>query len=697
MFTLLGTYAASGISAQVRTADSLKQQLRLAVHDTERVRLLNEIASVVRNSHFDTSMNYAAQAKTLAERIRDTKGTATALLLMSVAKIYQEEYSVALDLSLQALKLHQAIADSSSIAAIFNNIGYLYKIQDQFDDACIYFERARQIYQALRSADGLTLVLGNLADVALQQGNLDQSRQYALQAVEYGKQGSEQYYYALALHHLGKLYAIQRFYDKALVYHQQALAIFTAIGSQKYVAKSLSDLARLALAKQQYDVAMKHVHEGIAIAQRIGAKAELRPLYLVGAEILAAQGKFKQALDWHTQSDRVGDSIQNMDIRQRIRMIEAVNHAEQQQQKLALLEQERRTQLILRNALFVGFGLAAALLFLAINRYRLKDRSERELTRINAEILSQRNLLEAQARQIQEVNVELASKNLEMEAANQKLDAANEQLLKANAELDLRSKHLEQANKRLGEVNERLVLLDAEKNDLLGIVAHDLKNPLAGIMLGASTLKYKSQTISTERLANIAASILLSSERMVNLINNLLDLNALERGSLTLQPTALNLVTLVEMMYEQHTEYASTKSITLTLQMPAQQALIYADRNAVLQVIDNLVSNAIKYSPPNTTVVLAVHQVLVSQHPEQHEVVLSVKDHGPGLTAEDQQRLFTKFLRLSARPTGGEQSSGLGLSIAKKLVDAMHGRIWCESDYGHGATFFVAFPLVERG
>jgi signal transduction histidine kinase len=663
--------------------------------DTERVRLLNDIAFVIRNSHFDTSYVYAAQAKTLAERIRDTKGTATALIMMGAAKIYQEDYSTALDLNLQALKLHEAIADSSSIAVIFNNIGYLYKVQDQLDDAFIYFERARQIYQALRSADGLTLALGNLADVTLQQGNLDQSRQYALQAVEYGKQGTDQHYYGLALYHLGKLYALQGLRDKAVDYQQQALAIFIAIGSEKYVAKSLSDLARLALAEQHYDTAIKYVQRGIAIATRINAKTELRPLYLVGANILAAQGKFEQALAWHTQSDRIGDSIQTMDIRQRMRMVEAVNNAEQQRQKLALLEQERRTQLVLRNGLFVGFGLAAALLFLAINRYRLKDRSERELTRINTEILSQRNLLEAQARQIQEVNVELASKNLEMETANQKLDAANEQLLNANTELDLRSRHLEQTNKRLEEANEQLRLLDAEKSDLLGIVAHDLKNPLAGIMLGASTLKHKSQTITTERLTSIATNILLSSERMVNLINNLLDLNALERGALTLQPTRLNLAQLVEMMYEQHTEYASTKSITLTLQMPVQQALIYADRNAILQVIDNLLSNAIKYSPLNTTVVLLLHQTVISQAPEQHEVVLSVKDQGPGLTAEDQQRLFTKFVRLSARPTGGEQSSGLGLSIAKKLVDAMHGRIWCESDYGNGATFLVAFPLVQ--
>jgi signal transduction histidine kinase len=107
-------------------------------------------------------------------------------------------------------------------------------------------------------------------------------------------------------------------------------------------------------------------------------------------------------------------------------------------------------------------------------------------------------------------------------------------------------------------------------------------------------------------------------------------------------------------------------------------------------VLDNLISNAIKYSPPGREVFVRVSRSTASAR-------IEVQDQGPGLTAEDQRKLFGKFARLSARPTGNESSTGLGLAITKRLVDAMGGRIWCESSPGQGATFFVELTLDSAG
>ena len=105
----------------------------------------------------------------------------------------------------------------------------------------------------------------------------------------------------------------------------------------------------------------------------------------------------------------------------------------------------------------------------------------------------------------------------------------------------------------------------------------------------------------------------------------------------------------------------------------------------MVQVVENLVSNAVKYSPPGKSIFVRVRRT-------GNAVRCEVQDEGPGLSAEDQQKLFGKFARLTAKPTGGEQSTGLGLSIVKRLVEAMHGHVWCESEPGHGATFLVEFP-----
>jgi signal transduction histidine kinase len=103
------------------------------------------------------------------------------------------------------------------------------------------------------------------------------------------------------------------------------------------------------------------------------------------------------------------------------------------------------------------------------------------------------------------------------------------------------------------------------------------------------------------------------------------------------------------------------------------------------QVLDNLISNAIKYSPPMTHIDIRLVQMAET-------VRCEIQDEGPGLSEKDQQKLFGKFARLTTQPTGGEHSTGLGLFIVKKLVTAMNGKVWCESELGKGATFVVEFP-----
>ena len=111
------------------------------------------------------------------------------------------------------------------------------------------------------------------------------------------------------------------------------------------------------------------------------------------------------------------------------------------------------------------------------------------------------------------------------------------------------------------------------------------------------------------------------------------------------------------------------------------------DTSVAVQVLENLVSNAVKYSPPGK-------DIFVRLQKRAEAVRVEVQDQGPGLSAEDQKKLFGKFARLSAKPTGGEHSTGLGLSIVKKMVEAMNGQVWCESELGRGATFTVEFPAA---
>lgn len=238
---------------------------------------------------------------------------------------------------------------------------------------------------------------------------------------------------------------------------------------------------------------------------------------------------------------------------------------------------------------------------------------------------------------------------------------------------------LHQTNQRLSELNE-------ERGAFLGIAAHDLKNPTAAIMGYADLLKERWASWDEEKKLKRIGNIYQLAQHIAEIIRNLLDINAIESGHYALNPERLNLQECTQHMVEVYRDHAEAKHIRL--QLLAQDLLfVRADRAALRQVLDNLLSNAIKYSPQGSNIQVQIEQV-------DECAILRVRDEGPGISDEDRQKLFRKFTRLSARPTGGEHSTGLGLSIVKYIIEASGGKIYCESRLGEGASFVVELPLV---
>jgi signal transduction histidine kinase len=234
----------------------------------------------------------------------------------------------------------------------------------------------------------------------------------------------------------------------------------------------------------------------------------------------------------------------------------------------------------------------------------------------------------------------------------------------------------------LGAANERLVHLNNEKNEFLGMAAHDLKNPLT-VILGCVELA--EMTDDKDAIHKFLDNISSASTRMRNMISDLLDVNAIEQGKFTSNIEPCDIRALVVRSVENNQPAAARKGIEI--RVGASEGLwIKADSAATLQILDNLISNALKYSPPNTTT--HVHTL-----PEANCILVSVRDEGPGISEADQKKLFQKFTRLSARPTGGESSTGLGLAIVKRLAEAMSGTIQCHSAPGGGSTFTLRLPV----
>ncbi len=244
----------------------------------------------------------------------------------------------------------------------------------------------------------------------------------------------------------------------------------------------------------------------------------------------------------------------------------------------------------------------------------------------------------------------------------------------------------------VAERTRELLLLNKEKDEFLGIAAHDLKNPLAGILSSAELME---RFFPNERTHRFTSMIVSASNQMLDIITNLLDVNRIETGMLNLHFESVNL-DMLDTIVEEYQSRATEKGIIVHYEAPQRDtAWVHGDKQCLRQIFDNLISNAVKYSPQWKNVWI---RVLRNTSNNARTIRVEIQDEGQGLSEQDKKKLFGKFARLSAQPTGGENSTGLGLSIVKKLVEMHNGKVWCESEADKGvpgATFIVELPSVE--
>lgn len=239
----------------------------------------------------------------------------------------------------------------------------------------------------------------------------------------------------------------------------------------------------------------------------------------------------------------------------------------------------------------------------------------------------------------------------------------------------------------LEEAHRSLTGASEEKSALMHMLAHDLRNPLTAISMSVDLLRMGNLPRDlTEPVARLRGQV----QKMSRLIDDLMDANAIEAGQRQYRFALVDLSRTVRATVESFTEAAAMKQLRLELVLPDDAVRAETDEGAWRQVVDNLVSNAVKFSPSGQAIEVALSV-------REGEVRLKVSDRGPGMSASEVEGLFRKFSRGQARPTGGEKSSGLGLWIAQRVTHSLGGRIWCESALGQGTVFFVALPLQRVG
>lgn len=233
----------------------------------------------------------------------------------------------------------------------------------------------------------------------------------------------------------------------------------------------------------------------------------------------------------------------------------------------------------------------------------------------------------------------------------------------------------------------QLVELNELKNRFLGMAAHDLRSPLTVIQGFVKVLIKGRLGPVTDAQKEMLDRVFASSQKMLNLINDLLDVAAIEAGRLSLDLREVDLPAFLRECHRSHVMIAEAKSIRLDLDVPDRLPPVLADCSRLEQVVGNLIGNAVKFSYPETTTVLRARM-------DGNEIAVSVTDQGQGIPADEIPDMFSDFARTSVKPTGNEKSTGLGLAITQRIVQAHGGTISVASEVGRGSTFTFTLPVA---
>ncbi len=254
--------------------------------------------------------------------------------------------------------------------------------------------------------------------------------------------------------------------------------------------------------------------------------------------------------------------------------------------------------------------------------------------------------------------------------------------------LELIQQHKRDVEDIRAERDDAITSRDA-RTAFVAMAAHDHKNPLAAILgtceMQALKLDEAGSFDGKDAIARYNTTIAENAALLLHKVDNLLAAASIEHARLPFQKTEVIVENIIADALRLNTTVARRKRIQLAARIYATARLMGAPAR-LFEAFDNLINNAIKYTPCGTTVIVSLEKTAYGR------VRFRVSDVGPGIPEDELSRLFNSFERLSAQPTGGETSTGLGLSIVKAIVEAHEGRVWCESTLGEGADFNIELP-----
>ncbi len=634
--------------AQDTTLIKLKAALDTTRTATQKVDILIELVLIKAEHSIDSANIFLDSAEELATKINYTRGLAEAAKAHGFIYSMEGNYAPALRELSKAQTMFRQLNDTFKLAKTYMLLGNIYVATKNYNEALRYYNNAGNSFQELKEYKELAGVHNNIGVIYWQGGQLDSASIYFNKSLIIYLELNDKESLATSYTNIGVVYVEKDDYEKAIEYYTKSNLIITQLNQTYGEAINNLNISDAYLQMGRYNLAEKYIYKAVKIAEKEGYKSLLPDQYYTIGEIEEGKGDYKKALDWFRKSEKIEDSLFNTETNSAILEIQTEQLKEIQQREIERISEINKSSLKaeqLKNTLLLVISCFGLILLLVATTYFYKRANvAKQVNNQNLQILNQKSKIYQQAKSIADKNGALLDKNAKLE-----------------------------------ELNE-------EKNYIMNVVAHDLKSPLNQIQGLAEVIRLEEGSLTStqkECLTNIFSS----SERLSQMINRILNTRSIDAENADFQAANVKLVPILHRIIANFQPLADQKDIEVLIDGLTEKPVVKGDKHHIQQVIENILSNAIKFSPPSK-------KVKVNLKLEEKRVVLAFKDQGPGLTKEDHKKLFVEYANLSAKPTGDETSTGLGLSIVKKYIDLMGGEIWCESEVGKGTTFYLAFNLV---
>ncbi|MCI0750416.1 MAG: tetratricopeptide repeat-containing sensor histidine kinase [Flammeovirgaceae bacterium] len=645
---------------QTREIDSLENLLKTSLPDTQRLKVINHVVYYYNDMNSKRATELSAEAMTLIKGTTNKFDIANAYINRALSDESNGLYLSSLSNNFKAYSVFENMSDSAGLSACLNNIGVVYNQLGDYSMAVYHLLRAIEIDELRHDTLSAGLDYINLAEAYFEANNYPEAITCAKKAFhdlgtmrDFYSQGYAAETLALILIEMNKL-------DSVRYYIRLSQDVGTKYHSEYLVHRNDGHLGKLFLKLGQYDSSKFYLQKVIGESAGKHYSDVLIPAMTNLARCYIIEKNYSQAEKVATESLAMSKGIKNKhaaieSIGVLVEISRKLDKPAVSYQYLSMATQYKDT---LIDQLQKGSIEAKAFDIKLDKERRARLKAQQDLEIQNQLVLRQRVVIFL----IGALVVSLIAMLLVIRKS-------------------VRDK--KKANEKLVLINDELTKLNQEIRGLVNTIVHDLKSPL-------NSLQGLLFVIEQEVKENENAAELINHSHRVlkgahEIIQQLLELRAIEENSYAIQMEPIEVQHFVRELKNDFDIVARQKNIELVAE--AAEATISTDRTLLRRIMENLVSNAIKFSPTGK-------QVIIRTWTQNGQAYFQVSDQGPGFSQSDMQRIYGKFQKLSARPTGGESSHGLGLATVNVLTKELKGTIVLETEAGKGASFTIEIPAI---